>query len=171
MSSRLPDHLDLIAAAPSGIQKLRGLILELAVRGKLVPQDTNDEPASELLKRIAKERARLEAEGTCKKSKAAPLVSENEQPFALPDGWAWVRLSEIGHDWGQKTPDETFTYIDVSAIDNTRGKIISPTVVAPADAPSRARKLVRQGTVIYSTVRPYLLKGTSINTQPPSTSS
>ena len=58
----LPDHLDLIAAAPVGIQKLRGLILELAVRGKLVPQDPNDEPASELLKRIAKERARLEAE-------------------------------------------------------------------------------------------------------------
>jgi hypothetical protein len=55
----LPDHLDLIAAAPAGIQKLRGLILELAVRGKLVPQDPNDEPASELLKRIAKEQARL----------------------------------------------------------------------------------------------------------------
>jgi hypothetical protein len=69
----LPDHLDLIAAAPAGIQKLRGLILELAVRGKLVPQDPNDEPASELLKRIAKERARLEAEGACRKSKATPL--------------------------------------------------------------------------------------------------
>jgi hypothetical protein len=50
---RLTDHLDLIATAPAGIQKLRGLILELAVRGKLVPQDPNDEPASELLKRIA----------------------------------------------------------------------------------------------------------------------
>jgi hypothetical protein len=76
MSARhvsLPDHLDLIAAAPEGIRKLRGLILELAVRGKLVPQDPNDEPASELLKRIAKERARLEAEGVCKKPKATPL--------------------------------------------------------------------------------------------------
>ncbi len=58
-------------SAPDGIQKLRGLILELAVRGKLVPQDPNDEPASELLKRIAKERARLEAEGKIKKSKPA----------------------------------------------------------------------------------------------------
>ena len=53
MTARLPEHLDLIATAPDGIQKLRGLILELAVRGKLVPQDPNDEPASELLKRIA----------------------------------------------------------------------------------------------------------------------
>jgi len=95
----LPDHLDLIAAAPDGIQKLRGLILELAVRGKLVPQDPNDEPASELLKRIAKERTRLEAEGAGRKSKATPLVGEDEQPFALPNGWAWVRLGQIG-DWG-----------------------------------------------------------------------
>ena len=52
----LPRHLDLIATAPDGIPKLRGLILELAVRGKLVPQDPNDEPASVLLERIRKER-------------------------------------------------------------------------------------------------------------------
>ena len=78
MTARLPENLDLIATAPTGIQKLRGLILELAVRGKLVPQDPNDEPASELLKRIAKERARLEAEGTCKKSKATPVVDGDE---------------------------------------------------------------------------------------------
>ncbi len=97
MSLRLPEHLDLIAAAPTGIQKLGGLILELAVRGKLVPQDPSDEPASELLKRIAKERARLEAKGTCKKSKATPLVGEDEQPFTLPEGWEWVRLATIGN--------------------------------------------------------------------------
>ena len=95
MTVRLPDHLDLIAAAPAGIQKLRGLILELAVRGKLVAQDPNDEPASELLKRIAKERARLEAEGICKNSKASPLVGADEQPFALPTGWEWSRLAGI----------------------------------------------------------------------------
>ena len=91
----LPGHLDLIAAAPDGIRKLRGLILELAVRGKLVPQDPNDEPASELLERIARERARLEANGTCRKSKATPVVSKDEQPFALPDGWEWARLDSI----------------------------------------------------------------------------
>ena len=80
MNVRLPEHLDLIAAAPDGIQKLRGLILELAVRGKLVPQDQNDEPASELLKRIAKERARREEEGTCKKSKAMPPPEGDDEP-------------------------------------------------------------------------------------------
>jgi type I restriction enzyme S subunit len=157
MSSRLPDHLDLIADAPSGMQKLRGLILELAVRGKLVPQDPKDEPASELLQRIAKERARLEAEGTCKKSKSMPDTDSDAKPFDVPAGWQWVRLAEIGHDWGQKTPDADFTYVDVSAIDNAKGAIKSPSVLAPADAPSRARKIVCLGTVIYSTIRPYLL--------------
>jgi type I restriction enzyme S subunit len=91
----LPDHLDLIAAAPAGIQKLRGLILELAVRGKLVPQDPNDEPASELLKRIAKEQARLQAEGTGRKSKATPLAGTEAWPFALPNGWQWSRVGDL----------------------------------------------------------------------------
>jgi type I restriction enzyme S subunit len=93
----LSDHLPLLASAPDGIQKLRGLILELAVRGKLLPQDPSDEPASELLKRIAQERAHLEAKGVVKKSKAAPLVNEDEQPFSLPAGWKWVRLATIGN--------------------------------------------------------------------------
>jgi type I restriction enzyme, S subunit len=92
--TNLPDHLDLIAGAPEGIQKLRGLILELAVRGKLVPQDPNDEPASELLKRIAKERARLEAEGKIKKSKPLPAVGENEKSFEVSQGWVWLRLAD-----------------------------------------------------------------------------
>jgi type I restriction enzyme S subunit len=100
---RLPDHLDLIATAPDGIQKLRGLILELAVRGKLVPQDPNDEPASELLKRIAKERARLEAEGICKKSKATPFGAD-EWPFDLPEGWKWCRLPDVANYRMGKTP-------------------------------------------------------------------
>jgi len=91
----LSEHLPLLATAPDGVQKLRGLILELAVRGKLVPQDLNDEPASELLKRIAEERARLEAEGTCKKSKARLVVEEDEWPFSLPETWAWARLTDI----------------------------------------------------------------------------
>ena len=95
MSVVLSDHLPLLATAPDGIKKLRGLILELAVRGKLVPQAPDDEPASELLKRIAEERVRLEAEGLCKKSKPLPPVSCDEQPFALPSNWVWVRLPDV----------------------------------------------------------------------------
>ncbi|UPQ73039.1 restriction endonuclease subunit S [Kluyvera ascorbata] len=79
-----------------GIKKLRELILELAVRGKLVPQDPNDEPASELLKRIAVEKAELVKQGKIKKQKPLPEISEDEKPFELPEGWEWQRLIELG---------------------------------------------------------------------------
>ncbi|EOG8150451.1 restriction endonuclease subunit S [Citrobacter werkmanii] len=79
-----------------GIKKLRELILELAVRGKLVPQDPNDEPASELLKRIAAEKAELVKQGKIKKQKPLPEISEEEKPFELPGGWEWVRLGDLG---------------------------------------------------------------------------
>ncbi|EJY1965145.1 restriction endonuclease subunit S [Escherichia coli] len=140
-----------------GIKKLRELILELAVRGKLVPQDPNDEPASELLKRIAAEKAELVKQGKIKKQKPLPEISEEEKPFELPEGWEWVRISEIGHDWGQKTPDKDFTYIDVGSINKEYGIIQEPSILSAKDAPSRAKKIVQQGTIIYSTVRPYLL--------------
>lgn len=78
-----------------GIKKLRDLILELAVHGKLVPQDPNDEPASELLKRIAAEKAALVKQGKIKKQKPLPEISEDEKPFKLPVGWEWARLGEF----------------------------------------------------------------------------
>jgi type I restriction enzyme, S subunit len=95
MTARLPDHLDLIATAPGGIQKLRGLILELAVRGKLVPQDAADEPAGELLKRVTSERAALATEGRGKSLKHLPAVENDDQAFALSAGWEWTRLGEL----------------------------------------------------------------------------
>lgn len=75
-----------------GIKKLRELILELAVRGKLVPQDPNDEPASELLKRITAEKAELVKQGKIKKQKPLPEISDDEKPFDLPSGWDCARL-------------------------------------------------------------------------------
>lgn len=69
-----------------GIKKLRELILELAVRGKLVPQDPNDEPASELLKRIEKEREGLVKSRKIRKSKVLGPVDTSELPFELPRG-------------------------------------------------------------------------------------
>ena len=83
------------AGSVYGIKKLRELILELAVRGKLVPQDANDEPASELLKKIAAEKAKLLAEGKIKKSKPLAEITDNEKPFELPVGWEWTTLISI----------------------------------------------------------------------------
>jgi len=77
-----------------GIKKLRELILELAVRGKLVPQDPTDEPASVLLERIAAKKAQLIKDKKIKKPKALPEISEDEKPFELPQGWEWCRLQD-----------------------------------------------------------------------------
>jgi type I restriction enzyme S subunit len=82
-----------------GIKKLRELILELAVRGKLVPQDRNDEPASALLERIAKEKALLIKTKEIKNPKVLPEITDEEKPFPLPSGWQFVRLNHLG-EWG-----------------------------------------------------------------------
>jgi type I restriction enzyme S subunit len=82
-------HYEQIADASDAIVRLRRFILDLAVRGKLVPQDAADEPASELLKRIAKEKARIGF-----KSDPSPLEAD-EFPFELPAGWSWSHIGEI----------------------------------------------------------------------------
>ncbi len=154
---RISEHFDTLFTTESSIDTLKQTLLQLAVMGKLVPQDPNDEPASELLKRIQAEKAKLIAEGKIKKDKPLAEISDEEKPFDLPVGWEWVRINTIGHDWGQKTPTSDFTYIEVSAIDSKNGIISTPQLVEFENAPSRARKIVKAGTVIYSTVRPYLL--------------
>lgn len=81
-------------------KKLRQKILDLAIHGKLVPQNPNDEPASVLLERIREEKDRLIKEGKIKKSKstASSDTSHYENvPFEVPEGWEWVSLSEIAH--------------------------------------------------------------------------
>ncbi|MHA6193861.1 restriction endonuclease subunit S [Pseudomonas wadenswilerensis] len=95
MTELLTNNLPLLAGAPNGIKKLRELILELAVRGKLVPQDPNDEPASELLKRISEEKARLVAEGKIKKRKPLTEIYEEAQRLELPAGWEWSSLAQV----------------------------------------------------------------------------
>jgi type I restriction enzyme S subunit len=100
-------HFDLIAQAPGGVARLRELILTLAVQGKLVPQDPSDEPASELLKKIALEKDRLVAEKKIRKGKPLLDIGDEEMFFELPGSWAWVRLNSIG-DWGAgATPSRT----------------------------------------------------------------
>jgi type I restriction enzyme, S subunit len=154
-AERLLANYERIADSPDAIPRLRRFVLNLAVRGKLVPQDPRDDPASELLKRIAKEKARLVKSGEIRKPKPLPAV--DEPLFDLPQIWCWTRIREITSDRGQKVPDKSFTYIDVTAIDKEAGVVAQPKVLEANDAPSRARKVTRKGDVIYSCVRPYLL--------------
>lgn len=109
MTALLTDNLPLLAGAPNGIKKLRELILELAVRGKLVPQDPSDEPASRLLKRIAEEKARLVAEGKIKKQKPLADINAERVPFEIPVTWSGLVLA--------KSP----TLVSLSKRRNSRG--------------------------------------------------
>ena len=156
-------------------QQLKNSILQMAVQGKLVPQDPNDEPASVLLERIRAEKERLIKEKKIKREKNPSVIFKgadntpyekigdevrslaDEVPFDIPNSWEWVRLGSIVYNRGQISPSTDFCYIDIGSIDNKKQKLNpTDTVIAPDKAPSRARKLVDKGDVLYSTVRPYL---------------
>lgn len=95
-ADRLLEHYERIADAPDAIAKLRRLILDLAVRGKLVPQDRNDEPASELLKRITSEKARLVRARAIRSPKPIGAIPPAGFPYSLPVSWGWSQIAEIG---------------------------------------------------------------------------
>ena len=92
---RVARHFDLLLDRPAAIDALEQTLLQLAVRGLLVPQDPSDEPASELLKRIRTEKNRLMAEGKIKRDKPLPPITDEEKPFELPVGWEWARLLDL----------------------------------------------------------------------------
>lgn len=105
-----------------GVKRLRELILELAVRGKLVPQDPNDEPASVLLKRIAEEKKQLIKEGKIKKQEVLPEVRTEEEPFELPDGWAFEYLGKFIYLEMGQSPASNFYNQDNIGIPFFQGK-------------------------------------------------
>lgn len=76
-------------------QRLKDKILQLAIQGKLVEQNPEDEPASVLLEKIKKEKGKLVKEKKIRKPKKLPPIEEDEIPFELPKGWEWVRLGEV----------------------------------------------------------------------------
>ena len=86
-------------------EQLRASILQYAAEGKLVKQNPNDEPASELIKKIEKEKNKLIKEGKIKKNKKLPAIEKDEKPFDIPDSWEWVRLGSILYNLdGKRVP-------------------------------------------------------------------
>ncbi len=101
---RVAQHFDLLLDRPEAIDALEQTLLQLAVRGLLVPQDPTDEPASALLQKIRAEKDRLIATGQIKRDKPLPPITDEEKPFELPLGWEWVRLGNIFDGGSGTTP-------------------------------------------------------------------
>ncbi len=156
-ADRFLKHYARTAEAPDAVARMRRFTLDLAVRGKLVSQESTDTPASELLKRIDAKRAQLVVAGRIPKERPVPGIDAEEGPYEPPRGWSWTRIRRVTSGRGQVIPRGAFTYVDVTAINNDAGRIENPSVVSAADAPSRARKVVLRGDVLYACVRPYLL--------------
>jgi type I restriction enzyme S subunit len=152
----LLEYFDRISEAPKAVPQLRRFIMDLAVRGKLVEQVASEGTGAELLKQI--ERAKLCLENTTRRRKVATRpIQLGEVHCSIPKGWYWARIREVTSDRGQTVPKQHFTYIDVSSIDKEYGRIGEARILSPEEAPSRARKVVQVGDVLYSCVRPYLL--------------
>lgn len=138
-------------------QELKSSILQLAVQGRLVEQRPEEGTAEELYRQIQEEKQRLIKEGKIKKEKPLPEITEDEVPFDIPESWKWVRLKNIVFNHGQIKPESPFSYIDIGSIDNKANKLNDEEqLINPNEAPSRARKIVKMGDILYSTVRPYL---------------
>ena len=153
-----------------GAKELKAAILQEAISGRLVPQIASEGNARDLLEEIRKEKLShgldfANAKSGKRKSKKETAladsnpcdITEEEIPFDIPESWCWCRLGELVYNHGQKIPEQEFSYIDIGSIDNEHQKLNEKeNFIQPDKAPSRARKIVKFGDVIYSTVRPYL---------------
>jgi len=138
-------------------QELKNSILQMAIQGKLVEQRPEEGTAEELYQQIQAEKQRLIYEGKIKKEKPLPEITADEKPFDIPENWKWMRLRSIVYNRGQVIPKGTFSYIDIGSIDNKKQCLnVEENLIEAKDAPSRARKIVAYGDILYSTVRPYL---------------
>ena len=157
------------------IQLTKSKILDLAIRGKLVPQNPDDEPANVLLDRIRAEKEGLIKQGKIKRDKKESVIFkgddnsyyekigdtvtciDEELPFELPDGWIWCRGSSCFLPMESRKPSGTyFKYIDIDSIDNKHQAIKKAKITETAKAPSRANRAVFDGSILFSLVRPYL---------------
>ena len=139
-------------------EQLKASILQYAVEGKLVKQNPDDEPASELLKKIEDEKVKLIKAGKIKRNKKLPVVTDEEKSFAIPNNWQWVRLGELLKPEISLKPKSSFKYIDIASLDNKINVITNykTCIIGKDKIPVRATKLVSKGDILYSTVRPYL---------------
>ncbi len=157
---RIAGCFDTLFTTEYSIDKLKQTILQLAVMGKLVPQDPTDEPASELLKKIAKEKARLIKDGKIKKQSTLPEITEEEKPFELPIGWEWVRMGYLINIKSELVNPLNYPDLDQVApdsIEKKTGKLLFRRTVSESGVRGPNNKFY-VGQILYSKIRPSLSK-------------
>ena len=162
---RIATHFDLLLDRPEAVDALEQTILQLAVRGLLVPQDPQDEPASDLLKKIRTEKDELIAEGKIKRDKPLPPIAEDEQPFALPVGWEWARFGQIANIASNLVPPALHAkkwQVAPDCIEKATGRLLERRTVAQAKIIS-PNHLFKPGQILYSKIRPSLSKAVLVD--------
>lgn len=152
-------HFEELYTSKESVSELRKAILQLAVMGKLVPQDPNDPPASELLKQIRAERSHLLEEGEIKVSKPTPPITSEETPFHLPRGWEWIRIADVAQLITSGSRDWAKYYAPSGAIFLTMGNLSRGTYelrldtiryVSPPNDSEGARTRLEAGDLLIS---------------------
>ena len=129
------------AAAQDYISLLKSKILDLAMQGKLVPQNPNDESAADMLRRI---------------NPKAKIITDNPHSWNIPNNWCWTRIKDVFKPMEKAIPfGSEFLYIDIDSVDN-RTNSVSPKQIKTECAPSRASRKTQRGDIVFSMVRPYL---------------
>jgi type I restriction enzyme S subunit len=159
VSELLEQHFDIAFAAPDGIKKLRELILTLAMQGKLVEQDPNDPPASELLKEIEKAKASREGAKTRRKDKELPPIKPEEVTYELPQGWEWVRVWDVAQlitsgsrDWAKYCSDSGAIFVTMGNLSRGNYQLRMDTIryVAPPSKGEGSRTKLEENDLLIS---------------------
>lgn len=162
---RVAQHFDLLLDRPEAIDALEQTLLQLAVRGLLVPQDPTDEPASALLQKIRAEKDRLIATGQIKRDKPLPPITDEEKPFELPVGWEWVRVGDVVDLLnGYAFKSEWFKPAGVRLLRNvnvSHGHVdwSAPVMLDAVAAKSYEQFALRAGDIVLSLDRPIISTG------------
>jgi len=144
------------------VKKLRQQLLQDAVQGKLVEQDPNDEPTSELLKRIKADKEQLIKEKKLKKEKELPPIKADELPYDIPGNWTWCRLGEICNYGSSPKAEPKFLtkdtwVLDLEDIEKESSRLLCKIRFVERNSLS-TKSVFQKGQVLYSKLRPYLDK-------------
>ncbi len=160
--SLISENIDVLFTTEKSINTLKQTILQLAVMGKLVPQNSNDEPASKLIEKIVAKKAQLIQDGKIKVTKVLPEITDDEQPFVLPNNWKWVRLGDVTN-YAQTLKAEPADVnvdtwvLELEDVEKTTSKLLQRKTFK--DKPFKSSKnQFKSGDVIYGKLRPYLDK-------------